>query len=134
MANQTKQYFYGTGRRKEAVARVRLYPGSGTITVNKKTFEDYFPVETLRVIVRQPLAATGSLERYDVIVNVRGGGIAGQAGAIRHGISRALVDADAEQYKAALKKAGFLTRDARIKERKKPGLKKARKASQFSKR
>ncbi len=134
MANQTKQYFYGTGRRKEAVARVRLYHGSGTITVNKKTFEDYFPVETLRVIVRQPLAATGSLERYDVIVNVRGGGIAGQAGAIRHGISRALVDADAEQYKATLKKAGFLTRDARIKERKKPGLKKARKASQFSKR
>ncbi|NLA95911.1 MAG: 30S ribosomal protein S9 [Clostridiaceae bacterium] len=134
MANQTTQYFYGTGRRKEAVARVRLYPGSGTITVNKKTFEDYFPVETLRVIVRQPLALTGSLDRYDIIVNVRGGGIAGQAGAIRHGISRALVDADAEQYKAALKKAGFLTRDARIKERKKPGLKKARKASQFSKR
>ncbi len=134
MANQIKPFFYGTGRRKEAVARVRLYPGSGKITINKKTFEDYFPLETLRVIVRQPMVATGSQERYDVIVNVHGGGIAGQAGAIRHGIARALVDADAEQYKAALKKAGFLTRDARVKERKKPGLKKARKASQFSKR
>ncbi len=134
MTNQTRQYFYGTGRRKEAVARVRLYPGSGTITVNKKTFEDYFPMETLRVIVRQPMVETGSQDRYDIVVNVRGGGMAGQAGAIRHGISRALVDADAEQYKATLKKAGFLTRDSRIKERKKPGLKKARKASQFSKR
>ncbi|MFA5586036.1 MAG: 30S ribosomal protein S9 [Saccharofermentanales bacterium] len=134
MANQTKRFFYGTGRRKEAVARVRLYPGSGQITINKKGFEDYFPVETLRVIVRQPMVATGSQDRYDIIVNVRGGGIAGQAGAIRHGISRALVDADQEQYKAILKKAGFLTRDSRIKERKKPGLKKARKASQFSKR
>ena len=134
MANQTTQYFYGTGRRKQAVARVRLYPGSGTITVNTKAFEDYFPVETLRVIVRQPLVATGTQDRYDIVINVRGGGIAGQAGAIRHGISRGLVDADAEQYKAILKKAGFLTRDSRIKERKKPGLKKARKASQFSKR
>ncbi|HPX93106.1 MAG TPA: 30S ribosomal protein S9 [Bacillota bacterium] len=134
MTDQVKAYFYGTGRRKEAVARVRLYPGSGKITVNKKTFEDYFPMETLRAIVRQPMLATGSQDRYDVVVNVRGGGIAGQAGAIRHGISRALVDADAEQYKTTLRRAGFLTRDARVKERKKPGLKKARKASQFSKR
>lgn len=131
---ETKQYFYGTGRRKEAVARVRLYPGSGKITVNKKAFEDYFPVETLRMIVRQPLVETGSQDRYDIVVNVRGGGIAGQAGAIRHGIARGLVDADSEQNKQALRRAGFLTRDARVKERKKPGLKKARKASQFSKR
>ncbi|NLB50817.1 MAG: 30S ribosomal protein S9 [Clostridiaceae bacterium] len=131
---ETKQYFYGTGRRKEAVARVRLYPGSGKITVNKKAFEDYFLMETLRVIVRQPMVATSSQDRYDIVVSVRGGGIAGQAGAIRHGIARALVDADAEQFKATLKKAGFLTRDSRVKERKKPGLKKARKASQFSKR
>ena len=134
MAKETTQFFYGTGRRKEAVARVRLYPGSGKITVNKKEFEDYFPVETLRYIVRQPLVETSSLDRYDIVVNVRGGGIAGQAGAIRHGIARALVDADTEQNKQALRKAGFLTRDARVKERKKPGLKKARKASQFSKR
>ncbi|NLA71871.1 MAG: 30S ribosomal protein S9 [Clostridiaceae bacterium] len=134
MANQDTRFFYGTGRRKEAVARVRLYPGSGKITVNKKAFEDYFPVETLRVIVRQPILETGVQDRYDIFVNVRGGGIAGQAGAIRHGIARALVDADTEQYRAVLKKAGFLTRDARAKERKKPGLKKARKASQFSKR
>lgn len=134
MAKGTTQFFYGTGRRKEAVARVRLYPGTGKITVNKREFEDYFPVETLRVIVRQPIVETGTQDRYDIIVNVRGGGIAGQAGAIRHGIARALVDADADQHKAALKKAGFLTRDSRIKERKKPGLKKARKASQFSKR
>ena len=131
---ETKQYFYGTGRRKEAVARVRLYPGSGKITVNKKAFEDYFLMETLRVIVRQPMVATSSQDRYDIVVSVRGGGLAGQAGAIRHGIARALVDADAEQFKATLKKAGFLTRDSRVKERKKPGLKKARKASQFSKR
>ncbi|HZK42061.1 MAG TPA: 30S ribosomal protein S9 [Clostridia bacterium] len=134
MAKETTQFFYGTGRRKEAVARVRLYPGSGKITVNKKAFEDYFPVETLRMIVRQPLVETGSQDRYDIVVNVRGGGIAGQAGAIRHGIARGLVDADSEQNKQALRRAGFLTRDARVKERKKPGLKKARKASQFSKR
>ncbi len=134
MTKQATQFFYGTGRRKQAVARVRLYPGTGKITVNKKAFEDYFPVETLRVIVRQPIVETGTQDRYDIVVNVRGGGIAGQAGAIRHGIARALVDADAEQHKLALRKAGFLTRDSRIKERKKPGLKKARKASQFSKR
>ncbi len=134
MTKQTTQFFYGTGRRKQAVARVRLYPGTGSITVNNKSFEDYFPVETLRVIVRQPMVETGTQDRYDIVVNVRGGGISGQAGAIRHGIARALVDADAEQHKTALRRAGFLTRDARIKERKKPGLKKARKASQFSKR
>ncbi|MGI6157021.1 MAG: 30S ribosomal protein S9 [Saccharofermentanales bacterium] len=134
MANQNAQFFYGTGRRKEAVARVRLYPGNGKITINDRAFDDYFPLETLRAIVRQPMQATNSEDRYDVVVNVRGGGISGQAGAVRHGIARALVDADAEQFKATLKKAGFLTRDARAKERKKPGLKKARKASQFSKR
>ncbi len=133
MANQ-QGYFYGTGRRKEAVARVRLYPGSGRITVNKKPFDEYFPLETLRMIVRQPIVAANVSDRYDIVVNVRGGGIAGQAGAIRHGIARALVDADSEQYKKTMRKYGFLTRDARIKERKKPGLKKARKASQFSKR
>jgi small subunit ribosomal protein S9 len=134
MTKGSTQFFYGTGRRKEAVARVRLYPGSGKITINDKEFEEYLPVETLRMIVRQPLVETGTQDRYDIVVNVRGGGIAGQAGAIRHGISRALVDADTEQHKLVLRKAGFLTRDARVKERKKPGLKKARKASQFSKR
>lgn len=134
MTNRSTQFFYGTGRRKEAVARVRLYPGSGKIVINHKEFEEYLPVETLRMIVRQPLVETGTQDRYDIVVNVRGGGIAGQAGAIRHGIARALVDADLEQHKLVLRKAGFLTRDARVKERKKPGLKKARKASQFSKR
>ncbi|HZK28854.1 MAG TPA: 30S ribosomal protein S9 [Clostridia bacterium] len=134
MANQDTRFFYGTGRRKEAVARVRLYPGSGKIIVNKKAFEDYFPMEMLRVIVRQPLREVGVQDRYDIFVNVRGGGVSGQAGAIRQGIARALLDADSDQYRGALKKAGFLTRDARVKERKKPGLKKARKASQFSKR
>lgn len=134
MTNRSTQFFYGTGRRKEAVARVRLYPGSGKIVINHKEFEEYLPVETLRMIVRQPLVETDTQDRYDIVVNVRGGGIAGQAGAIRHGIARALVDADLEQHKLVLRKAGFLTRDARVKERKKPGLKKARKASQFSKR
>ncbi len=134
MTNRSTQFFYGTGRRKEAVARVRLYPGSGKIVINHKAFEEYLPVETLRMIVRQPLVETDTQDRYDIVVNVRGGGIAGQAGAIRHGIARALVDADLEQHKLVLRKAGFLTRDARVKERKKPGLKKARKASQFSKR
>ena len=134
MTKGSTQFFYGTGRRKEAVARVRLYHGSGKITINEKEFEEYLPVETLRMIVRQPLVETGTQDRYDIVVNVRGGGIAGQAGAIRRGISRALVDADTEHLKLVLRKAGFLTRDARVKERKKPGLKKARKASQFSKR
>ncbi|NMA17632.1 MAG: 30S ribosomal protein S9 [Clostridiaceae bacterium] len=133
MAEQ-KDFYYGTGRRKKAIARVRLYPGSGKVEINKRSFESYFPVETLRVIVRQPMVATDTTDKFDVRVNVKGGGLSGQAGAVRHGIARALVDADEEQYKATLKKAGFLSRDSRVKERKKYGLKKARKASQFSKR
>ena len=129
-----KVYFYGTGRRKDAVACVRLVPGSGKITINGKDIDAYFGLDTLKLIVRQPLAATQTEDKFDVIVKAVGGGISGQAGAIRHGISRALVEADEESYKAVLKESGFLTRDARMKERKKPGLKKARKASQFSKR
>lgn len=131
---QNKDFFYGTGRRKQAVARVRIYPGHGSIEINGKDFADYFPMETMRYIVNQPLKAINAESIYDVKVNVKGGGIAGQAGAIRHGLARALVEADAERNKLTLKKAGFLTRDSRVKERKKPGLKKARKASQFSKR
>ena len=130
----TKVYFYGTGRRKNAVACVRLLPGTGKITINDKDMDDYFGLETLKLIVRQPLVATATEGKFDIICKAIGGGVSGQAGAIRHGISRALVQADEEAYKAILKKAGFLTRDARMKERKKPGLKKARKASQFSKR
>jgi small subunit ribosomal protein S9 len=129
-----KSYFYGTGRRKNAVACVRVYPGKGQITINDKSLDDYFGMETLKLIVRQPLVATETLEQFDIICKVVGGGLSGQAGAIRHGISRALVKTDEEAYKATLKKAGFLTRDSRMKERKKYGLKKARKASQFSKR
>ena len=129
-----KVYFYGTGRRKNAVACVRLVPGSGKITINDKDIDAYFGLDTLKLIVRQPLAATQTEDKFDIIVKAVGGGISGQAGAIRHGISRALVEADEESYKAVLKESGFLTRDARMKERKKPGLKKARKASQFSKR
>ena len=129
-----KVYFYGTGRRKDAVACVRLVPGSGKITINGKGIDEYFGLDTLKLIVRQPLAATETDGKFDVIAKAVGGGISGQAGAIRHGIARALVEADADAYKATLKSAGFLTRDARMKERKKPGLKKARKASQFSKR
>ncbi|HHT25347.1 MAG TPA: 30S ribosomal protein S9 [Clostridiaceae bacterium] len=132
MANQ--DFYYGTGRRKRAIARVRLYPGTGNIEINGKEFENYFDIATLRYIVMQPLHATGSSDKYDIKVNVHGGGISGQAGAVRHGISRALVEADADAYKATLKKNGFLSRDSRVKERKKYGLKKARKASQFSKR
>ena len=132
MAN--RDFYYGTGRRKESVARVRLYPGQGQITINDKDIDDYFSLETLKYIVRQPLNLTGAVGEYDIKVNVHGGGISGQAGAIRHGISRALVEADEERFKATLKKEGFLTRDSRVKERKKYGLKKARKASQFSKR
>lgn len=132
MAN--KDFYYGTGRRKQAIARVRLYPGKGKIEINGKEFENYFDLATLRYIVMQPLNATNTTEKFDIIVNVHGGGIAGQAGAVRHGIARALVEADADSYKAELKKSGFLTRDSRVKERKKYGLKKARKASQFSKR
>jgi small subunit ribosomal protein S9 len=125
--------FYGTGRRKESVARVRLVPGDGRIIVNGRTLEEYFGLETLRAIVRQPLVLTDTLGRYDVLVNVHGGGVSGQAGAIRHGIARALLKVDPE-LRPVLKKAGFLTRDPRMKERKKYGLKKARRAPQFSKR
>ncbi len=125
--------YYGTGRRKTSVARVRLVPGEGKIVVNKRDIENYFGLETLKVIVKQPLNLTGTLDKYDVLVSVHGGGYTGQAGAIRHGISRALVQSDAE-IKPVLKRAGYLTRDPRMVERKKYGLKKARRASQFSKR
>ncbi|ESL04251.1 ribosomal protein S9 [Catonella morbi ATCC 51271] len=125
--------FYGTGRRKSSVARVYLVAGTGKIVVNKRNIDDYFSLETLKTIVRQPLALTQTVEKFDVLVTVHGGGTTGQAGAIRHGISRALLEADAD-YRPSLKKAGFLTRDSRMKERKKYGLKKARKAPQFSKR
>ncbi len=125
--------FYGTGRRKKSIARVRLLNGNGKITINGKDIDEAFGVETLKVIVRQPLVATNSLDKFDVVAKVTGGGISGQAGAVRHGISRALIEANSE-YRPTLKSAGFLTRDARMKERKKYGLKKARKAPQFSKR
>ena len=125
--------YIGTGRRKKAIARVRLVPGTGKITINKKDLEDYFPLEILRREVRRPFEVTGSEGKFDVIALVNGGGTTDQAGALRHGVSRALVEADAE-YRPALKTAGFLTRDPRMKERKKYGLKKARRASQFSKR
>ncbi len=125
--------YYGTGRRKSSVARVRLVPGTGKIIINKRELNEYFGRQTLELIVKQPLNLTGTVEQYDVIADVAGGGPSGQAGAIRHGISRALLGVDGE-LRASLKKAGFLTRDPRIKERKKYGLKKARKASQFSKR
>ena len=127
-----KVQFWGTGRRKKSIARVRLVPGTGNITINKRDIDQYFGLDTLKYIVRQPLNATETISKYDVIVNVIGGGLTGQAGAIRHGISRALVVAGED--KAILKKNGFLTRDPRMKERKKYGLKKARKAPQFSKR
>ena len=125
--------FYGTGRRKKSIARVRLVNGNGKIVVNNKDLDEAFGVETLKVIVKQPLVATNSLDKYDVIAKVTGGGISGQAGAVRHGIARALLEANTE-YRPTLKSQGFLTRDARMKERKKDGLKKARKAPQFSKR
>ncbi|MBQ8913029.1 MAG: 30S ribosomal protein S9 [Lachnospiraceae bacterium] len=125
--------FYGTGRRKSSIARVYLVPGTGKVTINKKDMEEYFGLNTLKVIVNQPFAATGTTGKYDVLVNVHGGGFTGQAGAIRHGISRALLQADPE-FRPVLKKAGFLTRDPRMKERKKYGLKAARRAPQFSKR
>ncbi|MBQ7475061.1 MAG: 30S ribosomal protein S9 [Clostridia bacterium] len=133
MYTSAKPYFYGTGRRKSSIARVRLYPGSGSITVNGRDVDDYFGLETLKLIINQPFGITGTEGKFDVVVNVRGGGISGQAGAIRHGISRALLLAD-EENRPVLKKAGFLTRDPRMKERKKYGLKAARRASQFSKR
>jgi len=125
--------YYGTGRRKSSVARVYLVPGNGKITINKRDIDDYFGYETLKVITKQPLVLTETLTKFDVIVNAHGGGFTGQAGAIRHGISRALLEADID-LRPALKKAGFLTRDPRMKERKKYGLKAARKAPQFSKR
>lgn len=133
MYNSTP-FFYGTGRRKHSVARVRLYKGTGKITVNGRNIDEYFGLETLKVIVRQPLVLTESETKFDIVCNVSGGGVAGQAGAIRHGISRALLECDSEKFKTSLKQAGFLTRDPRMKERKKYGLKKARKAPQFSKR
>ena len=126
--------FYGTGRRKKSIARVYLTPGKGNITINKRNIDEYLGLETLKVIVRQPLVLTNTLDKFDVNVTVRGGGTTGQAGAIRHGISRALLQADSDEYRPALKKAGYLTRDPRMKERKKYGLKKARRAPQFSKR
>jgi small subunit ribosomal protein S9 len=125
--------YYGTGRRKSSVARVYLVPGTGKITINKRDMDEYFGLETLKVVVRQPLTATETADKFDVLVNVRGGGYTGQAGAIRHGIARALLNVDAD-YRPVLKKAGFLTRDPRMKERKKYGLKAARRAPQFSKR
>ena len=125
--------FYGTGRRKSSVARVYLVPGKGTITINKRDIDEYFGLETLKVIVRQPLVATETEGKFDITVTVKGGGVTGQAGAIRHGIARALLTVDAD-FRPVLKKAGFLTRDPRMKERKKYGLKAARRAPQFSKR
>ena len=125
--------YYGTGRRKKSIARVYLTPGTGKIMINKRDIDEYFGLETLKVIVRQPLNATDTLDKFDVLVNVRGGGFTGQAGAIRHGISRALLQADAE-YRPTLKAAGYLTRDPSTKERKKYGLKAARRAPQFSQR
>ncbi|MDK2799277.1 MAG: small subunit ribosomal protein [Clostridiales bacterium] len=128
-----KVQYYGTGRRKKSVARVRLVPGDGNITINDRSIDDYFGLETLKVIVRQPLTVTKTLDKFDVIAKVVGGGFTGQAGAIRHGVARALLKAD-EEFKPILKKEGFLTRDPRMKERKKYGLKAARRAPQFSKR
>ena len=133
MAKADKIVFLGTGRRKKSISRVRLVNGKGNIIVNGKNLDEYFGVETLKVIVKQPLVATNTLDKYDVVAKVTGGGISGQAGAIRHGISRALLQANSE-YRPTLKSNGFLTRDARMKERKKYGMKKARKAPQFSKR
>lgn len=133
VAKKDTNTFCGTGRRKSSIARVRLVSGKGTITINEKTLDEYLPSEILKTIVKQPLVATSTEGKFDVIIKVEGGGLSGQAGAIRHGIARALVKAS-EDNKPALKSAGFLTRDPRMKERKKPGLKKARKAPQFSKR
>jgi len=129
----SKTQYLGTGRRKKSIARVRLLPGNGKFTVNKNVLNDYFGMETLKVIAKQPLTLTDSNDKFDIVVNVHGGGFTGQAGAIRHGIARALIKAD-ENMRGDLKKAGFLTRDSRMKERKKYGLKGARKAPQFSKR
>ena len=133
MYTSAKPYFYGTGRRKKSVARVRVYPGTGAITINGRDIDEYFGLDTMNLIVNQPFEVTGNVGKYDIIATVTGGGFSGQAGAIRHGLARALVLAD-EANKPALKAAGFLTRDPRMKERKKYGLKAARRASQFSKR
>ena len=131
---ESKAYFYGTGRRKSSVARVRVYQGTGKITINDRDIDDYFGLETLKFVVRQPLALTELDGKFDVVCRVNGGGVTGQAGAIRHGIARALLQYDNENLRSTLKKAGFLTRDPRMKERKKYGLKGARRAPQFSKR
>lgn len=133
MYNKTP-YFYGTGRRKSSVARVRLYEGSGKIIINHRSIDEYFGLETLKLIVNQPLVTTETSGKFDIICKVNGGGVTGQAGAIRHGISRALLEYDSDNLRQKLKKAGFLTRDSRMKERKKYGLKAARRAPQFSKR
>ena len=133
MYTSAKPYFYGTGRRKKSVARVRLYPGSGSVIINGRTIDEYFGLETMKLIVNQPFGVTDTVGKFDIVANVHGGGFSGQAGAIRHGVARALLTAD-ETYKGALKKAGLLTRDPRMKERKKYGLKAARRAPQFSKR
>ena len=134
MYQSKKPYLYGTGRRKSSVARVHVYPnGSGTITINGRSIDEYFGLETLKMVVRQPLVATANEGKVDIVATVKGGGVSGQAGALRHGVSRALLLADGD-YRAILKKAGFLTRDPRMKERKKYGLKAARRAPQFSKR
>ncbi|MBQ8533804.1 MAG: 30S ribosomal protein S9 [Clostridia bacterium] len=130
---ESSPYFYGTGRRKSSVARVRVYNGTGKITINDRDIDDYFGLETLKLIVRQPLALTDTAEKFDIVCRVAGGGVTGQAGAIRHGLARALLQYN-EELRPALKKAGFLTRDPRMKERKKYGLKAARRAPQFSKR
>ena len=133
MYTSAKPYFYGTGRRKSSVARVRLYPGTGAITINGKDIDTYFGLDTLKLIINQPFGVTNTAGKFDIVANVQGGGISGQAGAIRHGVARALLLAD-DTFRSPLKKAGFLTRDPRMKERKKYGLKAARRASQFSKR
>ena len=133
MYTSAKPYFYGTGRRKSSVARVRIVPGTGVITINGKNIDEYFGLETLKLIVNQPFGVTNTIGKFDIVASVKGGGFSGQAGAIRHGLARALVAADAEN-KPALKAAGLLTRDPRMKERKKYGLKGARRAPQFSKR
>ena len=133
MYSSAKPYVYGTGSRKKSVARVRLYPGTGVITINGRDIDDYFGLETLKLIVNQPFGTTDNLGKFDIVATVNGGGISGQAGAIRHGVARALLNVD-PNYRSALKAAGFLTRDPRMKERKKYGLKAARRAPQFSKR
>ena len=130
---ESKPYFYGTGRRKHSVSRVRVYPGTGKVTINDRDIDDYFGLDTLKTIVRQPFAVTATEGKFDVICTVKGGGVSGQAGAIRHGIARALLQ-NGEEMRPLLKKAGLLTRDPRMKERKKYGLKAARRAPQFSKR